>query len=115
MPREIRQVLLLSLIIALNLLDATTTIYSLCYLGAMPHIEARELNPLFRIENLPIKLAMPLVYALAFLVCYHFCRRIGFVKGLKILNLTLAGLVAIFAVVVANNLIQVARVIHDLL
>ena len=115
----IRQVLLLFLVIVLNFADVATTIYGFRYLGAMDHVEVKERNPLqswiqedsILMEKLPIKLLMPLVYAVAFLICYYYCLRIGFIKGLKILRITLVGLFVIYVVVVANNLIQIARVL----
>ena len=98
----IHQVFLL-LLIVLNLADVATTFYGLSIGGS-------ELNPLFKPEGLSIKLALPIIYAFLFLVCHRFCLKLGFMKGLRILDVKLAVLIIIYMIVVANNLFGIMRV-----
>ena len=98
----IRQVLLLLILVILNLADVATTFYGLSIGGT-------ELNPLFQPEGLPIKLALPFLYAFLFLATYHLCRKQSFVKGLWILDVNLVILIIIYLAVVMNNLVGIMR------
>jgi len=94
------KIILLITIIALNIADVATTLY------ALP-LGVTELNPFFSVKQIPAKIVASLVYAGFFLLTYNRCMKIGFSKGLHILNFTLYGLLGIYTVVVTNNLIQI--------
>ena len=94
-----RQTLLLIALIALNFADVATTLYGL-RLGGV------ELNPLFRMESLPVKVVLPFVYASLFLFSHRFCQD-HYAKGLRILDVNLAVLIMIYVVIVANNLVGI--------
>lgn len=100
----VRQILLLIVLVILNLADIATTFYGLSIGGS-------ELNPLFQPEGVPIKIALPLMYAFLFLGSYQFCQKSRFKKGLKTLDINLAILIIIYVLVVANNLIGIMRVV----
>ena len=98
-----RRILLLIALFVLNVADVATTFYGLS-------IGGKELNPLFRLQRLDVKISLPFIYGLFWLVSYALCERHGFKRGLSILNINLVLVTLIYALVVINNIIGILSV-----
>ena len=94
------KIILLITIIALNVADIATTFCGLS-------LGATELSPLFSVEAIPVKIVLTFLYAGLFVLAYNLSMKEGSSKGLHVLNITLFGLVGVYAVVVANNLVGI--------
>jgi len=90
---------MLTLLFALNLADAATTLYGLSH-GAV------ELNPLFDAQALEGKIAVPVLFAGIWLFTYAYCDKHGYEKLKAVLKALLAVLLGLYTIVVCNNLLQ---------
>jgi len=92
-----KQATLLITLITLNVADVATTLHGFS-------IGAAELNPLFSVNLIPLKLLLTVVYAGIFVAAYKFCAAKNVPKGLLALNVNLLVLVGIYTAVIVNNL-----------
>jgi hypothetical protein len=86
----------------LNLADAATTLHLLSF-------GATELNPLFGLQTLEGKIAAPAFFAVSWILTYAYCDRHGHEKLKAALKALLAVLLGLYALIVCNNLLQLAR------
>jgi len=96
-----RYLCLLTLLFTLNLADAATTLYGLSR-------GATELNPLFDVQTLEGKVVAPALFAVLWMLTFAYCDRQGHERLKAVLKALLAILLTLYAIVVCNNLLQLA-------